>query len=432
MHKNADVLPGVAVSRASTRLQKGGHRRIGVESFKQWFLTEDTKVLFAYGCLFGGVKDSLKKRASEPTPEGRNATYWLVRLMEHDKIPASSVVSFLQRSPHSVPCPFGKKWDFTNAYNMCRVVTTSELIDQLKVAHSKNTRPSQQLLERADKGDDVALDGYIRHYYYERGRRYSDIAGALRSRVKVPQLEGSKNWQAHMVFQYLSGVTITEQEPDGYQDVITESKRKTRREGTARYPKFKSECEQISKSKRKARYESNSSGSDYDQPGPSGIGGVNRYPVRTRQIPGAFGVLVSQGYTSDSESSSEEEFVPVVRKERPKTLGKQKRSTGKAPAPRKVMKLQPKKVPVNEPELPAEEALDYLALDYSTLDFKLLMQMAQEKDPLAITEYVCKLSSFIDEDEVIMAQLANDRIRPEKGRWTLEKLTTYREMKSKK
>ena len=224
LRKNKKLCIGQAMAQASHRI-RGGLPPSHKKDFLNRFALNDAKMIYALDCVFGNGMRELKRRASQlagdgrTTPEGRHATYWLLRLMKRQKTDRHRAISFLNRD-NPVPCPFGKKWDFMNAFQMLGEKTTTQgLLEQLAVNEGRNKRTSQQLFMRANNGDKTALEGYIRYFYEKKRYHHSVIAMYLRKRVLIPGFTNDTNWQAHMVYQYLHDLPITPDPPEDYMDV---------------------------------------------------------------------------------------------------------------------------------------------------------------------------------------------------------------------
>ncbi|MGI9274525.1 MAG: hypothetical protein ACR2PT_06660 [Endozoicomonas sp.] len=221
------------------RKLKAGVTRVSADTARDWFFSGDPKELYAYNRLFGkGMKMILKEKACMPGPEGKNATYWLIRLMDEDNTDNTQAASLLNRPPHSVPCPFGEKWDSINVYEMLgKSDTTDNLITQLQQTHDQSTRSiSQRLFYRANNGDVSALDGYIRHHHRTE-KANSEIAFLLYGKVKIPGLGDNKLWRTHMIHQQLTGQPITFVKPDDYKKAALKASHKTRCSGKSQHPK---------------------------------------------------------------------------------------------------------------------------------------------------------------------------------------------------
>lgn len=432
LHEDDSVTPGVAISRACNRM-KGKHPRMQASDFIARFIPNNSKVWCAYSCQFDGFRTELKEQASELDQKGettaasRNATYWLIKLLDHDGVKTNHAVGFLNRNP-KIPCPFGKKWDFINAWKMIRDITVEELLDNLASTSENDTRPSQQLFRLANNGNEEALAGYIHYYHKKRKHRNNEIAGQLRGHVKIPEHGVNTNWQAHMVHQYICGDPITIQPPLDYKEVVDEAKRKTRRHGLTRIRK-KSVKTKSEKGKGRAKLQRDSSSSEselFDAPPRPDWQAGHFYSMRTRPVKGPFGEPAELSDSPISSESEEEFFAEPVRK--------QKESR---PSSKKKMKIDPKTItarrlsrplpcpePIPEPMPQAQPSAS--GLDYSSLDLKLLRQLAEEKDPMAIAEYIRQITPFLTCEEEIIPLLNSEHIRPQKGRWNAAKLDYYR------
>ena len=424
LHKNPAMTIGPAMSKASNRVKDKSSPRSKASTFINRFIpANDPKVLYARGSVFGCSRKELKQLASQVTPEGgttptgRNATYWLIKLLEHDQVQVNAAVNFLNQKP-VVPCPFGNKWDFMNLRKMLREATVDELLQQLAQVHPRNTSPAQQLLILANNGDEKALMGYINHYHKQRHLCNADIAARMRCRVKIPGL-GNNNWLAHMVYQYLHGEVITSLPPKNYQEIVPESKRKHRRLGTSLRKKCRVKGTSVKstkgKGKAKLKYDSCTSDSVFEGTQPhEWLGSPKRlHPTRR-----TFGAQAEPG--SSSESSDEKDVSISYSRKRPSKL-----SEAFQPI-KKIMTLELEKMAVeSQPETQAEQELVC-----PPADLRLLREMAQGKDPRAIAEYIHHLTPFISCDDDIISILNAEHIRPEQGRWNKERLDTYRALRT--
>ena len=441
LHDDDSVRPGVAISKACNRVIGKDHRMQATD-FITRFIPDDPRVWCAYGSLFGGYRNELKERACELAPDGkttatgRNATYWLIKLLENDKVETRHAVGFLNRDPR-VPCPFDTKWSYINVWKMFREITIEELLEKLATAFKNDTRPSEQLFRLANKGNEEALTGYIRYYHDKRKFRYSDISKQLRGHVKIPGHGEKTNWQAYMVHQYLKGEKISALCPDDYKEVIDDTKRHTRRHGTTRIRKARAKTgamkSEKGKGKAKLRLDSSSGDSSFEESSLSDWHPGHFYSMRTRPEKGTFGELAEHSGLSESSKSEIEFFVEPVR--RPKKKKSQPPSKKKMKLDLEKVTVEPQRLPLLQPEPQSEpqpEAQAPAALDYSTLDFNRLYQLAREKDPQAIAEYIHQLTPFITSDDEIIPLLNSRHIRPESGRWSAEKLKFYQALRISK
>ena len=183
-----------------------GQISLNEKDIQEYFFGETPRELHALGIMFGrSYARSLRAKACQETKEGRNATYWLVKLLRdtHDEI--GQVVSALNRTL-AVSCPFGNTWTHMDVHQMLGT-KVGELLSTLD-KNPGNRTPSQVIFTMINRGDMHALESYIM-YWRKKGQEDNKIADKLRNKVCVPgpQAEGRK-WTGAMVKTVLEELAL--------------------------------------------------------------------------------------------------------------------------------------------------------------------------------------------------------------------------------
>ena len=230
------------------RLGDSSVERFHVYELIKLFFSLKPKELFSLGTLFprGGYISKLKRLASQETDEGRNATYWLIRLLHFNGNPEQQIVATLNvdrvywdcnaeasadrrcQAP-ATECPFGDKWahfhinyvlgnlDIDKCLNM---ISADNVVKQSKRA------VSQKLFFLMNDGDIDLIKRFV--IFFASRERCKDVAGRLKDRVIIPGFPKEKNWRAHMIRQIQNNDKVTLQPPKDDKQWIALSKKVTR------------------------------------------------------------------------------------------------------------------------------------------------------------------------------------------------------------
>ncbi len=177
------------------------------KDIQRYFFCETPKELYALGRVFGvSYAQSLRAKACQGTKEGRNATYWLVKLLRDTHSKIGGVVSTLNRG-QAVPCPFGDPWTHIDVHLMLGT-KVGELLNTLR-NNPKDKAPSQVIFAMINRGDMHALESYIM-YWRKQGLPDNKIADRLRNKVCIPgpKAEG-RTWRGDIIETVLNELAST-------------------------------------------------------------------------------------------------------------------------------------------------------------------------------------------------------------------------------
>ncbi|WP_153301615.1 hypothetical protein [Endozoicomonas arenosclerae] len=381
MHKNPDFNFSKLAGRISQLLKKGGKPAIGADEVECWFFKGTVPELYALGTVFDSYVVRLKSLADQKSKEGRNATYWLVRLLRLRNNKMGNITGALNRKSNPIANPFGGPWTQFHIENMLGT-SVSDLIEQMSRADAHNSRPGQKILAMADEGNQEALTAFIEYYRYQKHLLNRDIAGKLRNKVTVPGLiPSSQDWHSHMIEQHLMGQEITLEAPDWYTSYVESAKR--------------------------IKHTGNQ---------------ADKQIEKLMLLPSMQSDAARAKLKGHLDSDSEEEEIQVVQKR--KRVRRARKSKVSLP---KELKLS---IPLTTPGLerfslpsPMESELNYPIMEHDAL-----IELALAGDELAIAERINRLAPFGISDRQIIAQLIKEEILPVEGLWSQKLLKHYRSL----
>ena len=181
------------------------------------------KELYGLGMVFfRGFLLQLSSKANQDTDDGRNATYWLLRLL-CERLNLTHIPSRLNSVSKGikVPCPFSLSWNRDNLLKYISLGSSEsehKLFEKLLRGQGRGYDEIvlSQLHWRANQGNKSVLKN-LAELALNEGIDLNQIVKHFNLFLDIPGTEGKCSWQKHMIFQLIKGMEITNQPTAGFE-----------------------------------------------------------------------------------------------------------------------------------------------------------------------------------------------------------------------